>query len=351
MAAKRRLGYLGLLAALALPGLSGAADQAAPAPGTARGPEAVTITLKDGGTLVGTVVAEDEGAVTLRTRSGAELRLPREAIASRGVAPSAAEPTVAATATPPLEDPNASRLMFAPTGRPLGKGNGYFSDHYVLFPGFAYGLTRNLSLAGGVSTIPALGLDEQLFYVSASSGFELGRQTALAVGGFLAGSPGDEAVDFDGVAAVFGVVTVGPPRGSLSVGLAAVATREHEYSFGRRGEFVGERSAWRFRDAPVLMLGGSLRLGRNLSLISESWLFLGSDFDLAEQPFGFALRFYGGRLSADVGVVLVKEVLDEGFPVPWLSFSYHFGPARKAAGRNGPAATHAWARPAARSER
>ena len=37
------------------------------------------------------------------------------------------------------------------------------------------------------------------------------------------------------------------------------------------------------------MVGGSLRVARSLSLISESWLFLGKDFELSQQPFGVAL--------------------------------------------------------------
>ena len=69
-------------------------------------------------------------------------------------------------------DPNYSRLLFAPTGRPLAKGDGYFSDYELVFPGVAYGLTDNLSLAGGVSVIPGLGLGEQLFYVSPKLGCE-----------------------------------------------------------------------------------------------------------------------------------------------------------------------------------
>jgi hypothetical protein len=325
----RALGLCVLVAALAAPGFA-ATDGAAP--------ERVTITLKDGGTLVGTVVAEDENAVTLRTGSGVELELPKQAIASRSATPTTSEPAAPA----PLTDPNESRLMFAPTGRPLGKGNGYFSDHYVLFPGFAYGLTNNLSLSGGVSAIPAIGLSEQVFYVSASSAWKLGDKAALAIGGFYAGQEAEL-----GVASFFGVSTFGTPDRSLSVGLAAMAVREEEYLEGRYGEYIGSRTYWRFRDAPVVMVGGSLRLARHVSLISESWLFLGEDFQLSEQPFGFALRFFNGRLSADVGVVLVKEVLDEGFPVPWLSFSYHFGPSRRATSRTSGPATPAWARAAA----
>ena len=325
--------WLVLAGTLLVPGV-GSAEEA---------PPVVTITLKDGGTLVGAIVREDERSLTLRTASGVELVLPREAVATREARSPAPEPV---RSSPP-GDPNESRLMFAPTGRPLGKGNGYFSDHYVLFPGFAYGLTKNLAVAGGVSVIPALGLSEQVFYVSASSAWRLGSRASLAVGGLYAAGPDD---DVGAGAALFGIGTFGPSDRSLSVGLGWLATREEEYRYDDSGEFLGSHHEWRFRDAPVLMLGGSLRVARNLSLVSESWLFLGKDFDLSRQPFGLSLRFFSGRISADVGVVLVADVLDEGFPVPWLSFSYHFGPARRASSRSGPA-TPAWARTAARGAR
>ena len=327
----KTLRLLALAAALSTPGLGVAGNVDA---------KPVTITLKDGGTLVGTIVAEDETVVTLRTSSGVELKLPREAIASRS---ETAKATSDAPPRSPLSDPNESRLMFAPTGRPLGKGNGYFSDHYVIFPGFAVGLTDNVSLSGGISTIPAVGLTEQIYYLSASSGWKLGDKGAFALGGLIAGNPSSE-LDASAAGALFGVATFGHPDRSLSVGLAALAVREEVYDFDPRGEYTGSHGEWRFRDAPVVMLGGSLRVARHLSLISESWLFLGKDFELSQQPFGFALRFFNGRISADVGMVLVGEVIKEGFPVPWLSFTYHFGPSRKAAARKAGPAMPAWVR-------
>ena len=69
---------------------------------------------------------------------------------------------------------------------------------------------------------------------------------------------------------------------------------------------------------------------------SVSRLRTGEDFRLSGQPLGVALRFFGERLSVDAGFVLVAEVLDEGLPIPWLSFSYHFGPSRSAAKRCAP---------------
>ena len=101
---------------------------------------------------------------------------------------------------------------------------------------------------------------------------------SFALGGLYAGGP-DE--DIRGGAALFGIATFGPSDRSLSAGLGWLAAREEEYVYDSRGEFVETRGEWRFREAPVVMLGGSLRVARNLSLISESWLILGKDFDLS----------------------------------------------------------------------
>jgi hypothetical protein len=267
-----------------------------------------------------------------------------EPVASRSEpAPEEGTPAPAPPRPGTFSDPNESRLMFAPTGRPLGKGNGYFSDHYVVFPGVAYGLTRNLSIGGGFSFVPGLGLDEQAFYVNLGSGFEVGRSSAVAIGGFLAGAGTEDVADF-ALGGLYGVASFGPSDRSLSIGVAAVAQREEEYRYSPTGEYLETARPWRFRDAPVLMLGGSLRLSRNVSLISESWLVLSDGVDLSQQPFGLAVRFFNGRLSADVGVILVGEALREGLPVPWLSFSYHFGPSRsKAAVKSTAPAMPGWA--------
>ena len=298
-----------------------AAEEVAPAPEQVA-PESVTVALKDGGRLVGTIVSEDEAAVTLRTGSGLELRLLREAIASIQTGS-----VTNGDSRPTPSDPNDTRLMFAPTGRPLGKGNGYFSDHYVLFPGFAYGLTRNLSIAGGFSTVPGVGLDEQLFYVNGQAAFQLSEKAALAVGGLYAAGA-DEELD---AGVLYGVTTLGRPDRSLTLGFALGSTRQYEDEFGPRGQYLGSRTHW--RSEPIVIVGGSLRVAKRLALVSESWLFL--EKPLSEQPFGLALRFFSDRISVDVGFVLVPEVLDEGFPIPWLSFSYHFGPSRSASKRLG----------------
>ena len=61
------------------------------------------------------------------------------------------------------------------------------------------------------------------------------------------------------------------------------------------------------------------------SLVSENWFITGEDFSLSEQPFGIALRFFGQNLAVDLGAIIIGEIIKEGFPIPWLSFVYHFG--------------------------
>lgn len=264
--------------------------------------ETVSVSLKDGSTLVGRIVQEDDAQITVVTAGGLRVALDRSTVASIQRVPLPGRLRL---------DPNYSRLMFAPTGRPLEKGDGYFSDHDIFFPGFAYGLTDHFSLAGGVSIVPGLGLSEQVFYVAPRLGWEASDRLAFSTGALYA-TAGEEG----SAAIVFGVATVGSPARSFTVGLGLAGATD-------RGDH-----GWEFRDAPIVMVGGNVRLSNSLALVSENWLFLGSGFRLAQQPFGAALRFYGDRLSADVGLIFVGEVLDEGFPIPWLSISYHFGGGR-----------------------
>ena len=210
-------------------------------------------------------------------------------------------------------DPNYSRLMLLPSGRPLRKGDGFFSVHGLVypgvaaFPGFTVGVTDNVSLAGGVSMIPGVGLSQQLFFVSPSVGFTFSDTVAVTFGAFLADS-GEDGIDPFGLG--FAVATFGKPRASLSVGFAAA--RELD-SYGRTD--------------PILIVGGQVRLARSVALVTENWLML-DGAPVSQQPYGFAVRLFGERLSADIGLVLVAEELDDGIPIPWISFTYHFGPTR-----------------------
>ena len=210
-------------------------------------------------------------------------------------------------------DPNYSRLLFAPTARPLAKGEGQVSDYELVFPGVAYGLTDNFSIGGGVSVLPGIGLREQVFYVAPKLGWNLGDRGAVAVGGLFAQAGGWD--DYDGtdrLAIGYAIGTLGGRARSLSLGIGALkATDGHGAT-------------------PILMLGGSATVARHVGLVGETWMRLDEDFDPREQAVGLGVRLFGERLSADLGFIFVADLLDEGFPMPWGSITYHFGGGKPA---------------------
>ena len=205
-------------------------------------------------------------------------------------------------------DPNYSRLLFAPTARPLARGEGTFSDYELVFPGVAFGITDNISLAGGFSVIPGLGVGEQVFYVAPKVGWNIGDKAAVAVGGLaaVAGGSGGESVGIGYALGTFG----GRDR-SFSVGLGVLG-----------GPDIASPT-------PLLMFGGNVTVARHVALVGEMWLALDQGYGAAEQPIGIGVRFFGDRVSADLGVVVIGELLDEGFPAPWASVSYHFGGGKR----------------------
>ncbi len=257
----------------------------------------VSISIADGTQLEGTITQETETHIFVETPAGLEVKVPRASIvALENRRPGAFS----------RRAPNGSRLMFAPTGRPLRRGAGYFSNHYVLFPGMAYGLTDHFTLAGGVSFIPGAGLSDQVLSVAPKLGLYAGDDVALAAGVLymhVAGNTGGMA---------FVVGTKGSPDKSLTCGLGL-------------GYIAAEGEHVDFAEHPVLLLGGNIRLSKDLALVSENWFITGGDFALDQQPLGLALRFLGTKLAVDLGVIIIGEVIKEGFPIPWLSFFYAFG--------------------------
>ena len=312
----KQFNFLVLAVLVSLPLAAAAQDPAPPQAAEAQGAEVVTLRLKDGSSLRARIVAEDERNLKIVTVGGLAMEVARESvdrIERDGVD------------APRPSDSNYTRLLFSPTGRPLRKGEGYFSDHYVVFPGVAYGLTDNISLGGGLSVVPGLGLSEQLYYGSARVGKQFSERVAVS-GGVLIARGGDSELDTLGLG--FVTATLGKPDKSLTLGAGVARTLSEEYYTG----YVGSEWQGNFRNkasyTPVVMVGGTARLSRRLALVSENWLILTEDFKLSEQPFALGVRFLGDRLTADVGVLLIGELIEEGFPAPWLSVTYHFGKSK-----------------------
>ena len=262
----------------------------------------IVIELKDGTIVKGKVLKKDTSAFLIESTAGLEVRVPFDKVSSyKFVQQGSDEAKFTRT------DPNYSRLMFGPTGRPLKKGEGYFSDYYIFFPGVSYGFTNNFTLMAGFSTIPGANLSQQLKFISPKIGIRASDEFAMSVGALYLTVGGEFAA---GIA--YGVATFGDINKSLTTGIGFGFSKEE-----------GESLNW--ADTPILMLGGNIRLSNSIALVSENWIILDNEFGFENQPFGIVLRFFGERVAVDAGFIITAEILKHGFPVPWLSFVYNFG--------------------------
>lgn len=253
----------------------------------------VKITLRDGSVLIGRVLEVTPTVVRFASAVG-ETAIPRaairrvEAAATRGLHDGQFWP----------EDPSRTRLFFAPTGRMQHSGEVYFSDAYVFFPSFQGGLTDHLSLGAGVSVLPGLGLDEQLFYVTPKVGLYASPRLNVAIGALVAGagSISDEGPFGLG----YGVATVGGEDGSVTAGAG--------FGFHRSST-----------SQAIFMLGGSKRVSRNIALITENYLY--TEHRSTALVSG-GIRFMGDQIAVDVAGFTVS---DAEFPIiPYLAFIYRF---------------------------
>ena len=87
---------------------------------------------KDGSQLIGRIIEIREAEIQFETQLG-EMTIPISRIEDI----TTTKETSVKGGKYWFPNPNQTRLYFSPTGRTLKKGQGFFADIYVLFPGFA----------------------------------------------------------------------------------------------------------------------------------------------------------------------------------------------------------------------
>jgi hypothetical protein len=204
-------------------------------------------------------------------------------------------------------NPNTTRLLFAPTGRMIKKGEGYFSDYMLFFPGVAVGITDRITMGGGLSIFPGGGFDNQLFYLTPKVGIIAREKLNVAVGvlAVKAGLGDDDDDGFDDDGDTFGipyvVSTFGGQKASFTTGIG------YGYANGK------------LADNPAVMIGGDIRLSRRFGLVSENYVF-GDAFDGPMVSLG--ARFFGERMAGDFG--LVRSPGGDGVVFPYLGLVVNF---------------------------
>ena len=267
------------------------ADLAIPDSGTVQ-----ILTTSDGSTLMGRIVEIRENDLIFRTEMG-DLTISISKITEiKEVSTNRVREGVYW-----FENPNTTRLYFSPTARMLKKGEGYFSDYMLFFPGVAYGFSDNFTFGAGMTLIPGVDIDNQIFYFTPKFGLKTSHNSNIAAGALILALP--EIDDRSPVVGLLcGVGTFGDPDGSLTVGLG--------YGFVE-DEIV---------DKPMFMIGGEKRISRRVSFVSENWVFPEVDQPLVSGGF----RFFGEGLSVDLALInTIGE--DTIFPgIPWVDFVFNF---------------------------
>src|SRR4051812_48112635 len=137
--------------------------------------------LRDGSTLVGRLIARDSSTLQF-AMLGALLTIPAASVLELRV-----------IKTPELHegeywfpDANSTRLFFAPTGRMLEKGEGYYSNTYLLLQNFVGAPSNNFTFGGGFSVVPSDDfLTNNLYYLTPKLGVYASPRTNAAIGALV----------------------------------------------------------------------------------------------------------------------------------------------------------------------
>ena len=247
------------------------------------------VTLRDGSTIFGRILAVNGDTVTFQTQAG---NIPLSASAIREIKEIPAADLREGEYWFP--NPNSTRLFFAPSGQMLKKGEGYFSDYELFFPGIAYGVTDNVTIGGGVSLFPAA-VEDQVYYVTPKIGISVADKVHVAAGVLFAGTKGGTGGIY------YGVGTFGDGNASVTLG-------------GGYGFAGGKIEA-----KPVGMIGGELRASRRIGIVTENYLLPVSDNNFL---YSFGLRFMGEKLTTDLALVNVSG--SDVIGIPYVDFVFRF---------------------------
>lgn len=256
-----------------------------------------TIVLKDGSELIGHIRDEDTLKIKFETLSGTMVDIKRNQI--KTIVNERSDYFIG-------DDPNKTRLFFAPTGRNLKQGTGYFSVTELFFPTIAFGITDFFTAAGGISIVP--GLDAQIYYLNGKARILHIKNLDLSAGLLYTNATSN---DESGLTVPYAVGTYGTNNSSLSLGVGISLQR-----------LDGDESSGSY---PMFMLGGETKLSYSVKLISENWIPTEPE---SVKFFSLGVRFFGKRLAGDFGLVLIIDENGEtigGWPlIPWIGLNYNF---------------------------
>lgn len=203
-----------------------------------------------------------------------------------------------------FENRAADTYVLAPSALPVGQGRGYISQQAYYFTTVAAGIHENVTLTAGTS-LPLLVAgqftgDDRIPY--ANYGLKAGWEVAPAwhLGG------GVEARVFGGDLLALSYLngTWGHRDSNLSLNVGGAQDVETNTIDG------------------LISVGGQHRLGENIALVGEAWLFVDETTSLNYSSYG--VRFMSRQWTVDITRSSAYLFYSDA-RLPWINVTYHWG--------------------------
>jgi len=260
--------------------------------------------LKDGTKIIGFLYGEDENEIIIQNLDSELLTYSKEILVN-----SYKIEGVIKNGKLYRKDPNASVYLFAPSAFPISRAKGFCRDFCLFFPSVNYGLTKHISLQGGLFWYPGMDIKSSPFVGNLKVNLLHLRKFALAGGLMYVNFPATSKDKIYG--AGFGFIT---------------GTFGNEYSHASLSSgwgYIQSEAGWEIMEEPIVVLAGNARINSFMALVTENWFY--PQVGLDDSLLTLSARFFGQQIALDLGAIFsINSIRDKQTPIPIINITYHY---------------------------
>jgi len=276
------------------------------------------VTTNDGKTFVGTIIAQNENELTLKTESLGAINISNTKIREIKYA----EKTQFVGGKYFFPNPHPTRYFYAPSAIPMDKGEVYYQNAYILANSVQVGVTDHFSMGGGI-VIPFM------FFITPKFGYKVTKNVHLG-GGLLAATSFIPDMHF-GLGVGYASITLGSKENNFTVDAGWGFSKSETYnSTTQMYDYK-----WKYAKKPMFAINGAIRVAPKLSLITENWIFATEQYvydsttgvETYESRYAsiisFGFRIMGEKNSFDLALA-IPTFEGDSFGIPYIGYVYKF---------------------------
>ena len=197
-------------------------------------------------------------------------------------------------------NPHDTHYFLGSSGAPLGKGKGYYQNIMVSINSVNYGVTKNISIGGGLELISLFKARNPIWFLTPKVGFDISKDINIGGGVMLLGIK-----DGIGTGLGYSIFTYGNAESNVTGGVG----------FGYKGDELGK--------TPMILISGMHRAGNSVSLLTENFIFPSQN--RATLYFGIhGIRFLRRNNAFDLGLIVIPNFIIETPVFPYVGYARTF---------------------------